>query len=307
MLARMPRRPSTEADYIGRIDRVIDHIHEHYATPLPLESLAKVAAFSPFHFHRVFRAHTGETLREFVTRVRVQRAALLLGRGQTKTTLLETAMAAGFGSAPEFSRAFREAFGTAPSVFRREAQTSKNAQEGTRAHPYLPRHERSRTHSPLTVHVRQRPASHLAYVRVQNPFAPLRLARAAAQLDAFARTHGLETGERLGLSLDDPEITAAAHTRYDLAIATGRLVRGRDGLSERVLPAGRYAEVHAHGDVADVARAWDWLFAVWLPTSGYQPGDGPGVERYLAPPDFVTWTGFDVVLGLPLERARHAR
>jgi AraC family transcriptional regulator len=303
----MPRRSSTEDDYVTRIDRVIDHIHAHYAEPLPLPSLARVAHFSPYHFHRVFRAHTGETLRAFVARVRVQRAALLLGRGMTKTTLIEVALSSGFGSAAELSRAFRETFDVSPSAFRRAAQTRKNAQEPSRPHAYLPRHERSAKESPLRVELVRRPASHVAYVRVQNPFADAKLSAAAARLDAYARAHGLETRERLGLSLDDPELTPPSRTRYELAVLTDDRAPVAGGISRRVLEGGHFAELRAVGGVADVARAWDRLFTEWLPGSGYEPGDGPGLERYLAPPDFDTWSGFDVVLALPLRRARHAR
>ena len=42
---------------------------------MSLGALARVAAFSPFHFHRVFRAVTGETLFGFIQRVRLERSA----------------------------------------------------------------------------------------------------------------------------------------------------------------------------------------------------------------------------------------
>jgi transcriptional regulator GlxA family with amidase domain len=41
-------------EYQRRVDRVIDHVYEHLAGDLTLAGLARVAAFSPFHFHRVF-------------------------------------------------------------------------------------------------------------------------------------------------------------------------------------------------------------------------------------------------------------
>jgi AraC family transcriptional regulator len=45
-------------DYVGRINRAIDHVTRHLSAPLKLEQLARVAAFSPFHFHRVFKANS---------------------------------------------------------------------------------------------------------------------------------------------------------------------------------------------------------------------------------------------------------
>ena len=47
----------------------------HLDEELTLEKLAAVAAFSPFHFHRVFAAITGETLSDFIRRIRLERAA----------------------------------------------------------------------------------------------------------------------------------------------------------------------------------------------------------------------------------------
>ena len=44
-----------------RVNRVIDHIHGHLGEPLSLASLARLAAFPPFHFHRVFTVSSRET------------------------------------------------------------------------------------------------------------------------------------------------------------------------------------------------------------------------------------------------------
>lgn len=229
------------------------------------------------------------------------------GRSQTRTTLIEVAIACGFGSASELSRAFREAFGVSPSEFRRRAQTSKNAQEPSARHAYLPRHERHASESPLRLQLVERPRSHLAYVRVQNPFAAGRLAQASLRLDAFASAFGLEGCARVGLSMDDPELMPASKTRYDLALVTDAPLAGARGVSSRTLAGGLYGELAVQGTVADIARTWDRLFAECLPASGYEPADGPGMERYATPPDFVTWSSFDVVLSLPLRRVRHAR
>lgn len=302
----MPRRASTEQDYTARVDRVIDHVQQHYAEPLGVAALARVAHFSPFHFHRVFRAHTGETLGAFVTRVRVQRAALLLGRGGSRTKLVDVALEAGFGSASEFSRAFRASLGVSPSAFRRRAEMSKIPQERAPTHSYLPRHERLAEEAPLRVALVARPSLRVRYVRVQDPFARDRLARACAQLDAYAEARGIAAWPRLGLSLDDPELTPPSQCRYDLALPTHLPGRG-SGLSTRVLASGTFAELRVRGHAGDVARAWDRLFAEWLPGSGYQPADGPGVERYVAAPDFHAWRGFDLVLGLPVVRLTRAR
>ena len=67
---------STRREYAARMNRVLDHIQSHLADPLDLQRLAAVACFSPFHFHRLFRAWMGETLQAFVQRLRLERAAI---------------------------------------------------------------------------------------------------------------------------------------------------------------------------------------------------------------------------------------
>jgi AraC-like DNA-binding protein len=66
---------ASQLDYEQRVNRVIDHVRTHLAEELSLATLARVAAFSPFHFHRVFRAVTGETLFGFIQRQRLEKAA----------------------------------------------------------------------------------------------------------------------------------------------------------------------------------------------------------------------------------------
>src|SRR5918994_4078300 len=65
-------------EYEKRVNRVVDHVHAHLAEELSLPALARIAAFSPFHFHRVFKATTGETLFGFIQRLRIEKAAVAL-------------------------------------------------------------------------------------------------------------------------------------------------------------------------------------------------------------------------------------
>ena len=122
----MPPRPSaTRKEYIARINRVIDHIEAHLDEPLRLETLAGVAHFSPYHFHRVFHAMVGETLNRFIQRVRCERAALKLV-GNSLQSIGTVALDCGFSSSQSFARAFREQFGMSASAWR-EACLARDA------------------------------------------------------------------------------------------------------------------------------------------------------------------------------------
>lgn len=104
-------------EYMSRINRVIDYIETNIDEDLSLENLARVANFSRFHFHRIFRAIVGETLSQFIQRIRVERAAAQLIDNPRKS-ITEIAFDCGFSGSATFARAFRETFHMSASQWR---------------------------------------------------------------------------------------------------------------------------------------------------------------------------------------------
>src|SRR5207253_4223259 len=100
---------TTEQTYRQRILIVQLFIEEHLDEELSLDRLARVAHFSPYHFHRLFRALVGETVTEYVRRLRLESAAVALKT--TDKTVLQVALDAGYGTHEAFTRAFRQMFG----------------------------------------------------------------------------------------------------------------------------------------------------------------------------------------------------
>ena len=105
------------AAYAQRMNKVLDHIDAHLDADLDLPTLAAVAHFSPFHFHRVFAAWMGETLGDYLRRRRLDSAAIRLGANR-QASVLEIALAVGFGSGEALARAFRQRFGCTPTEWR---------------------------------------------------------------------------------------------------------------------------------------------------------------------------------------------
>ena len=114
-------RERRRVEYTARINRVLDHIEAHLDQPLRLRELAAIAHLSPFHFHRVFGAMTGETVSRLVQRLRLEKAAMQL-RSLPAKPVTDVALDCGFSGSSAFARAFREGFGTSPSAWRRTRQ-----------------------------------------------------------------------------------------------------------------------------------------------------------------------------------------
>jgi len=99
-----------------RISNVLRHIEAHAAEPLNLDGLANVAAMSKYHFLRTFRRIVSTTPYEYLIRVRMRRAALLLCT--TPASVASIAFDAGFGDLSTFNSRFRTLFGATPRAYR---------------------------------------------------------------------------------------------------------------------------------------------------------------------------------------------
>ncbi|MCP4627531.1 MAG: helix-turn-helix transcriptional regulator, partial [bacterium] len=104
-------------EYLARINRVLDYIETNIDSEFSLETLAEVANFSRFHFHRIFRVMVGETLNRFIQRVRLEKAAGKLIYNP-KMSITEIALDCGFSSSATFARAFKDAFHMSASQWR---------------------------------------------------------------------------------------------------------------------------------------------------------------------------------------------
>jgi AraC-like DNA-binding protein len=101
----------------GRIDRVIDWIHQHLAAELFMADAARVAHVSPAAFSRFFSRETGKTWTAYVNDVRCSEAAVHLRQG--RRPVAEVAHDCGYRTLSHFNREFRARFGAAPSDYRR--------------------------------------------------------------------------------------------------------------------------------------------------------------------------------------------
>jgi AraC-like DNA-binding protein len=99
-----------------RIDRVLTHIHTHFAQPLTIAELAGIAALSASGLHRSFLRHTRQTVTRYLTRLRIGRACALLSSGSMPIGAI--AGAVGYDSLANFNRQFKALKGTTPSRYR---------------------------------------------------------------------------------------------------------------------------------------------------------------------------------------------
>lgn len=267
-----------EDEYGARIDRSCDYIRDHLAEKLGLEALAKVACFSPWHFHRIFTAMVGQTPRDYVEERRLDRAANCLAL-RPDLTICGIALETGFSSPSVFSRAFKARFGMTAADYR---ACSRHEKEVLPAAFPRPRAEPA-DFDPAKVEVRRLPGYHVACARARSSYAA-GVAAAWDELGRWARARELLSpgAVLLGLPWDNPDITPGDRLSYFACIAVPEGVQGSRRIGIMDIEAGRYGVHRFSGRAEDIALAYGAMYGKWLPRSGYLPDDRPGIELYPA-------------------------
>lgn len=300
--------PSPEArarfrrEYAARIHRAQDFIEQNLGCPLQLEAVAQAAHFSPFHFHRLFTAITGETLYQFIQRIRLERAASRLLQ-ESREPITAIAIDLGFSSSATFARAFKSYFGVSASAYRekQESKESKALHKNGKAlgpgetYPAWVDFDTTQRRNQMnrvtanSIEVKNLPAKSLAYVRHVGPYAgdEALFNRLSNTVMSWAGPRGLfQPGQTEFISVyhDDPGITEQAKLRISvgLTVPANTICSGEISLME--IPAGAYVCALFEIDVTEYGAAWNAVCAEWMPQSGWQPGDAPCYEVNLNDP-----------------------
>lgn len=322
----------TKDHYNDRVNRVLDYIGEHLDGELSLSRLSEVGCFSTFHFHRIFQGVTGETLNSHVRRVRLERAALLMKTSPRKR-ITDVAMEVGFAGTAEFSRAFKNHFGRAPSSWDRRGplEKSKICKAPEMLSYYaLEELESWKASTNVRIRVNRFSAFRYVYIRIFAPYGNTRLVDAYHTLIAWLaeRRTDIRDVVVIGMSLDDPAVTPSENCRYDLGVAfpkkpsgdgmLGEIIRSRGcggeirhpeasecgprGLSIRDIESQEISDIHCIGDLGHVDRAWHYLYRIWLPSVAFEPADLPAMEVFVRLPEEIGWETFDLLTCIPVAR-----
>lgn len=304
--------PAPRDEYARRMHRVQRHIDLHLGEALDLATLAGVAHFSPFHFHRVFTAWTGETLGDHLRRRRLEVAALRL-LTQPRSSVLDIALTVGFGSGEAFARAFRGRFDCSPSQWRQQGGPAQRKMDQVKGKPDQAAAAPAGQHgapattdpeppmTPLNVTVIERAPVRVAYLRHVGPYGASVAAFWQQQFYPLLVRRGWTGRTIYGISHDDPAITAPEQLRYDTCVEIGAdEVVGSDALVTEI-PGGRYAFLPFEGTTSDMGPAWTALMRDWLPGSGWQIDGRPTFEHYGPGTRYDAATGvFDCDIVMPL-------
>ncbi len=279
-------RTATLDDYKQRLLRVLVHIQEHLDESLSLDELAGLACFSPFHFHRIFKGMVGESVKEHVRRLRIERAATRLKLGAQP--VVGIALEAGYESHEAFTRSFRSVFGVSPSRFRASNRRATAAAPSGLHFADGAKIGHFKTVQPggkkMEVTIVRRGPLRVAFMRHVGRYSTV--GKTWDRFLPLAGKEGLLGGgaEFIGLCHDDPEVTPQHRVRYDACVSVDESFRPMGEIGVQVIAGGEYAMTTHFGPYDALGRTYTRLLGQWLPRSGRQLRACPCFEVYLNDP-----------------------
>lgn len=241
--------------YVKRIINVLIYIEDHIEDELSVNELAKVASYSPFHFHRVFHAVMGETVHKYVRRLRLEKAAGKLRR--TNQPITDIALDARFDTSSSFAKAFKQCMGQSARNYRllyKEVNAmTKKMSELPMIYP-----EKTETISDKNLLCIRRFGSYI--ISSENAWNALLAFIDESKLDRSKQSY-------ISIFHDDPQITNEERLRFDACIQAPKGVQEKGDVARQMLKGGKYAIFIHNGSHHTIEDTFDRIFLKWFPNS----------------------------------------
>ncbi|MCB9027101.1 MAG: effector binding domain-containing protein [Bdellovibrionaceae bacterium] len=261
--------------YVGRVQKAVDFIEDNLRNPLDLLDVAKEAAFSPYHFHRIFSLTVGETIKDYIRKRRLTEAALELR--DTERRILDIAIDYQFESQESFGRAFKKMFEETPGKYR-----------SLQNHPKM--FEKRKLTEEAIMHRAQGIEVNSNIVTKKN-FWVVGLEYKGPQkfqgdlwdkfIPRMKEVKNRIDGETsFGVCYATKEMTKKDELSYMAALPVSIVEDVPEGMTAREVIGGEYVVVIHKGSIEKIGDTIDFAYGTWLPRSGYDPDDRADLELY---------------------------
>ncbi len=251
------------SNYSNSIQKVIDAI-ENELDYITVEELIHLSGYSYYHFHRIFKAYTGESLKKYIKRLQMERTLKQMQANQDNIT--QIAIQAGYHMPSSFNKAFKEMFGINPTEYKKAYALKRviypminpqRIEQMDDIHTYCMRHIGSYANLDT-------PIQHIISFAIQN-----RLIDKDFSL--------------LTIPHDDPDITDEKKLRFDICIHSTKTfdVTEIEWLNKKVIHGGKYAVFIHKGNPSKTIDTYNSIFGNWFYQSDISLRDEPIFQKFL--------------------------
>lgn len=256
----------------------MDFIEQNLNEPLTVEKIAAIGNYSPFHFYRLFKAYTGETVLEWTNRKRLEKIAALLIR-EKQLTIGELALRYGFSGNAAFCKAFKKRYDVSPSAFRKQSSSrydkikiSRNGQKIPEFENYICRIETILKWSEMNakISLQEIIPFHMVYL---NHIGIDHLDSAFYKIINWSLQKELthpDTMEVIRSYHDSFKITAPEKVRMEIGVKVNRKIEKEADVFYKKVTPGKCVTGDFEIDPNDFEKAWTAMY-LWMNENGFTP------------------------------------
>lgn len=269
--------------YIEKINLVQDYIENHLEEELSIQQLSRIASFSEYHFQRIFKQFTNESLYGFIKRLRLEKAIYLL-RTNKRKAILDIALSVGFSNQASFAKALKDYYKMSANQIRKLKDT-----EVIQLMNDIRRNGKVLIddiiyNKPVELNVQSVEPIKVLYIRYTGAYKgdSELFSKLFSKLFHYAdRRQLIDRDTRWFVVYHDySDLTADEKLRISICISVNQEVKSHGEFGCMELAGGRYAVGRFILGPSQYQGAWNYMISNWLPDSGYLPDDRFCYEYY---------------------------
>jgi len=273
-------KAGTKNSYLENINQAIAYMESNATSAIQLKDIAQQAHLSPYHFHRIFKSLTGNTTKDFLTRLRIEKAALQLKH--TQDDIGQIAFNCGYQNHETFTRAFKSYFGLTPLSYR---DTIKVVTLDKKDHYNNINTNLNTLHVQGPI-IKTIPDLHLAYIRHNGSYS--KVGQSFQRLMLWALTHLVLKLKpiTIGIVHDNPDLTAEQHIRFDACVMLSGPIKPKGEIGYKKIEGGKFAVFTYKGPYEGFYPVYDYIYNICLFEQNFDLADKPALEWYVKSPPF---------------------
>ena len=283
------KKITTQKTHYEQINLSLGYINGNFGTDMSAEELASISGYSIFHFHRIFKSITGESVNDYIKNTRLEKASNLLLYNQHKK--IETiALECGFATGTGFGGAFKKRFGMTPKDWRKVGFDSFD-------------YAKNESFETIDINPPQNlnmPIMPILYIRTYDYKSNMseiwnKLSSWSEAMDVYKEPYkflGLFHTHPSSLPYDNARYLACVNTQADY-FRNGEVGRCR-------IMDGKFAKFSFSCTHEELYKLMHHCYINWLPNSGYELRNFPSYVEYKNPENLLSNDILEVDFFMPI-------
>jgi len=277
-------------NYFDRVQKAVDYMEKNITEELSLEDIAAEVYTSLFHFHRIFQAITGDTMKEYIRKRRLSLAGRELA--ETDIKILDAALKYGYETPEAFTKAFKKLHGITPSECKRR-KGCFYYKDKAYVHIYKTQLEGGKEIMDYKIiekdsfkivgrELRVRNDNGDNYRLIPEFWDKCIKEGMFEEFEAMPNIINKQSKASMGMCMDFDGINTFS---YLICVEVSNFDCIPEGMIGKTIPASKYAVFTAEAKSKEdtpkaIQQTWDNIYGKWFPASSYERTDGPDFELY---------------------------